>query len=72
MKRKKFWYAIRRFLFVYCSFFILCGFVVTVSFFLFFQFIEMTEEQAMAALCIPQDEQEKYKSLLRDCEEIQL
>ena len=49
MKRKKFWYAIRRFLFVYCSFFILCGFVVTVSFFLFFQFIEMTEEQVRAA-----------------------
>ena len=34
--------------------------------------LEMTEEQAMAALCIPQEEQEKYKSLLRDCEEIQL
>ena len=34
--------------------------------------LEMTEEQAMTALCIPQDEQEKYKSLLRDCEEIQL
>ena len=32
--------------------------------------LDMTEEQAMAALCIPQDEQDKYKSLLRDCEEI--